>query len=322
MFEKIKNMFKKPKLRVAVLMGGPSSEHDVSLWTGKMVVSQLDKNKYEVTPITISKDRKWPTKVKDISNNFDLSFIAMHGEYGEDGTLQKLLEKHKIPYTRSTSKASRLAMDKAKFIETLRQKKINCPDSITVSRNSLKNNWLKLENFGLPLVVKPSGLGSSVGVNIVKSWGQLAPAIKTALSHDSKILVEKYIEGKELTCGALEVKGTLMALPPTEIIPKNRKFFDYKAKYTPKASLEITPPRLPENTIKEIQQTALKVYKAAGCSSYARTDMILGKDGKLYVLEINTLPGMTKTSLLPQAAKKAGFSFPQLLDIIIDNARN
>lgn len=310
---------KKRKIKVAVFMGGPSSEYEVSLWTGNNVIKYLDKNKYEALPVVVSKDGKWPLPLKEIAAHCDLAFIAMHGEYGEDGQIQSLCQKYGLPYTGSSSTASRLAIDKARFNALLAKNNIQVPPAVVVTKKTI--NLKKLENIGLPLVVKPAACGSSVGVSIVRSAGRLAPAIASAFRRGSKVLVEKYIPGRELTCGVIEKGRRLMPLPPTEIIPKTSRFFDFKAKYTPKASLEITPARLPRKLLRQVQQTALKVYKIGRCSGYARVDMILGEDNNLYVLEINTLPGLTKTSLLPQAAKKAGITFSQLLDIIISNAK-
>jgi len=301
-------------------MGGPSSEHEVSLASGKMVMKQLNSRKYAAAPIKVAKDGHWPVKLADLKNNFDIVFIAMHGEYGEDGQLQSLLEKEKILYTGSNSLVSRLAMDKEKTCRRLLKKNIKCPPFVVFKKGRLAKSCLPLVKLGLPVVVKPNNLGSSVGMSSVTNISQLLPAINKALAHSPEVMIQRFISGRELTCGVLEINGQPIALPPTEIIPKGQKLFDYRAKYTPGASQEITPARLPEKTIKQAQQITLKAYKAIGCSSYARVDMILGNDQQIYFLEINTLPGLTSTSLVPQAARAAGFNFPRLLDIIIENS--
>lgn len=293
------------KLRIAVLMGGPSAEYEISLKSGRMVLRALDKKKYIATPIVISKKGKWPVNFADFKKKFDLAFVAMHGEYGEDGTVQKILERHKIIYTGSDSQASKLGMDKIKSAAAFKKAGLAVPSS----------------GKRFPLVVKPADRGSSVGVSIINSQQELTEALKLARRYSKKILVQEFVSGRELTCGVLEIDGHPRALPPTEIIPKSTRFFDYKAKYVRGASEEITPPKVPEKVIKKIQAQALLAHKVIGASGFSRTDMIVG-DSRIYVLEINTIPGMTETSLLPQQAKAAGISFPKLLDIIIKTAWN
>ena len=319
MIKSLSNIFGKKK-KIAVLMGGPSSEHEVSLWSGKMVVKHLDRRTYQVEPIVITKDNEWPIKPKDL--DCDVAFIAMHGEYGEDGRVQSLLQKHKIPYTGSDHKASKLAMDKARTSKALEKVGLTSPSFVTFRKGNMRVNWNNLLKLGLPVVVKPVDLGSSVGTSIVRTIGKLAPAINDALQHSNKVMIQKYIKGREFTCSVVEQKGRVAALPPTEIIPKKQKFFDFKAKYTPGASKEITPPNLPKELIELIQGKAVLAHQSLGCSSYSRVDFLMDKDNRVYFLEVNTLPGLTKTSLLPQAAKKAGIDFSKILDIIIGNARN
>ncbi len=315
-----KKIMKEKKTRVTVLMGGPSSEHEVSLATGKMVIKHLDRDKYDILPIVVTKEGKWPIKIKELKDGCDVVFIAMHGEYGEDGRLQSLLEKFRIPYTGSDSRASKLAMDKKKSATVLIKKGLSCPAFSTLTKKTIKAGW-PIAHFRLPLVVKPNDRGSSVGTHVIKTLGQLAPAISNAFCFSNNVMVQDFIRGRELTCGVLEIKGKSTALPPTEIIPKQGKFFDYQSKYVAGASKEITPPKLPKEIIEKIQKTALKAHRSLKCSSYSRTDMILDDNGHLHILEVNTLPGLTRTSLIPQAAKKAGIDFSQLLDIIVNNAR-
>lgn len=284
-------------------MGGPSAEHEISLRTGRMVLEHLDKNKYQARGIVISESGHWPTSIASIKRSFDLAFIAMHGEYGEDGQVQELLERAGIKFTGSGAAASRLGMDKA------------------ASGALFQNAGLKIPPRAdkVPLVIKPSDRGSSVGVSIVKKNYEIAPAVLLAAKYSANIICQKYIQGREFTCGILETNSKAKALPPTEIIPKTN-FFDYKAKYTSGASREITPPELSVSKIKEIQRTALAAHRAIGARGLSRTDVIMDKKGVFYVLEINTLPGLTKTSLLPQEAAALGIEFPRLLEIIIENA--
>ncbi|MEK7590156.1 MAG: D-alanine--D-alanine ligase [Patescibacteria group bacterium] len=299
------------KLKVVILAGGPSSEHEVSLKTAGNVVAKLDKKKYDVEQIIISKNGEWPILPDKLAA--DVVFIAMHGAYGEDGTVQSILEKANIPYTGSDAVASKLGMDKRKSSEIFSSNGLLVPESFDVSRCKF------------PVVIKPADGGSSVGVAIVETADKLQEAIKEASKHSSEILAQEYIEGRELTCGVLDDGlGNVTALPPTEIIPVARKFFDYQAKYIAGASREVTPPDLSEKIIKTIQEIALKAHKIIGCSGMSRTDVIIKNSdpSKIYVLEINTIPGLTETSLLPQEALAAGISFSELLDRIIIAALN
>lgn len=301
------------KLRIAVLLGGPSAEYEVSLKTGKMVAENLDPERYTAQTILISKRGKWPISLATLKDNFDLAFIAMHGEYGEDGTIQAVLEHAKIPFTGSGSHASKLGMDKAASARVFAKAGLAVPQGWRI-----KNRAVRFGKY--PIVIKPADLGSSVGVSIVKTVNELLLAIELAFKHSKSVLAQQFIAGREFTCGVLEIDAKLRALPPTEIIPKASSFFDFAAKYTAGASQEITPPNLPPAKIKRLQQIALKAHKALGCRGFSRTDIIMDKTGKMFVLEINTIPGMTSTSLLPQQAAAAGISFPELLDIIVRGA--
>lgn len=293
-------------------MGGPSSEYQVSLKTGEMVLKNLNPDRYSAQAVVVDKKGRWPVRKKEFKKNFDVVFLAMHGEYGEDGTIQKILEKMRVPYTGSDSKASQLGMNKERSLKLFKKAGLAVPDFVT--------NVKKMQSIGLPLVIKPLDRGSSVGVSIVKSFGELVPAIKLARNYSSKIMAQKYIKGREYTCGVIDYGKNTIPLPPTEIIPKKSAFFDYTAKYNTGASSEITPARLPQKKIEELQELALKTHKTIRARGLSRTDFIKDQDEKFYVLEINTLPGLTETSLLPQAAKAVGINFPELLDIIIENS--
>lgn len=261
----------------------------------------------------------------------------MHGPYGEDGTIQGFLELIGIPYTGSNVTASALAMDKILSAKLFRDRGLAVPEFVSFDKQGWRKNRkplsAKIKKLGLPVVIKPINLGSSVGITIVQKPALLLKAVRLALALSPNVMAQKYIRGKELTCGVIDngIPGTEVALMPTEIIPKTSSFFDYHSKYTPGASEEITPPRLPKSIVKQIQQTALACHRTLGCSGMSRTDMILeenrkqkieNKDPKLYILEVNTIPGMTETSLLPQAAKASGITFAQLLERIIVAALN
>lgn len=309
-------------LRIVVLMGGPSAEHDVSLASARQVIRALDPQRYDVQPLLIPRDQEHALDGMRI--NADVVFIAMHGEFGEDGTIQGILEAAGIPYTGSGVLASALAFDKPRAAAVLRSAGLRVPEFVTLHTSATTEERRAATDatatFGLPLVVKPANRGSSVGVTIARTLTEVAPAIAHAFRCSDTIMLQRFIVGTEVTCGILEVDGHETALPPTEIIPRTSAFFDYDAKYTPGASEEITPARLPPETIQRVQDTALRAHRSLGCTGFSRTDMILAPDGNLFTLELNTIPGMTETSLLPQAAAAAGIPFPQLLDTIITAA--
>lgn len=326
------------KLKIGVLMGGLSSEHDVSLATGQNVIDNLDRSKYEPVAIKISKDKKWflngrLTNEAKAFRSCDIVFNALHGTFGEDGRVQALMEYHGARYTGSGICGSALAMDKLRSREIFKLSGLQVPKTLKIRRG---DNYQALLNVfvgkvtNLPVVVKPCSNGSSVGVHIVHDQNQLEKAIKTVFRLDGKVLIEEFIEGKEVTCGVLENfdNRSVAALPVTEIVPKKgHAFFNYTAKYKDGHSDEITPARLDEETANKIQEIAVKAHQILGCKAYSRTDMIIGKsldsardEHVVYVLETNTLPGLTSASLLPKAAQVAGLTFSQLLDRIITSS--
>jgi D-alanine-D-alanine ligase len=347
----------KRKLNVAVLMGGRTAEHDVSLSSGRMILQSLDRTRYNVKPITITREGKWlippgylalpdgtspeeempaGTSIvplgtgsaieRTAEEGIDVVFLALHGPYGEDGTIQGLLELADMPYTGSGVLASALAMHKVRSLQIFEQAGLR----VAAYRSFDRWQWAKHESplldqleeaLGFPCVVLPVELGSSVGVTIARDRAQLRAGIEKALDYGNEALVEEYIAGEEVTCGVL---GNLPGreptpLMPTHIIPRDHEFFDYEAKYTPGATEEITPPRLPEALIREIQRVAVIAHKSLGCVGLSRSDMRIRK-GTVYILETNTLPGMTPTSLFPQAAAAAGMTFAQVLDRLIELA--
>lgn len=310
-------------------MGGPSAEHEVSLSSGKQVLANLDKEKYQPIAVKISKTGRWQvngcwTNYADVFKKVDLAFLALHGEWGEDGKIQGLLEFHGVPYTGSNAAASALAMDKMKSRELFKLAGITTPKTLHIKKGENSSSVTKFFTSKIvkfPVVVKPCSRGSSVGVSIVVSDGLLPKAVKLAFQFDDNILIEEHIDGIEVTCGVLEnFKGQKhFALPITQITPIKRRFFDYKAKYTAGASKEITPAQIDETRYKKVQDVAIRAHQLLGCRGYSRADMIL-RNGAVYLLEVNTLPGLTRTSLLPQAAAAAGLSMLQLLDKIIETS--
>lgn len=302
------------KLTVALLAGGVSSEREVSLNSGDQVFAALDKTRYEILRFDPATDLPLLVAQADC---IDVALIILHGPCGEDGTIQGLLDLLDIPYQGSGVLGSALAMDKLVAKQLFEKAGLTVP-AYRVARAGDKQNPVAFAaELGLPLVVKPVGAGSSVGMSIVRDQADLAGALELAFAHDATLLVEQYIPGREIT-GAVLGNDDLQALPLIEIIPTDgHAFFDYHAKYTPGASREICPAPIDDQETLQCQACALAAHKALNCLGYSRTDMML-HEGRVYVLETNTIPGMTATSLLPQAAAKAGLSFTQLLDRLIE----
>ena len=304
------------KIRLALLSGGDSSEREVSLSSGNQVYNALDRDKYQITRYDPKTDLL--KLVKD-ADEIDAALLILHGPNGEDGTIQGLLELLKIPYQGAGVMGSAVAMNKVAAKKLYQQADIPIPAYLYFEKHEKIDTGICSQTLGLPLVVKPANAGSSVGIAIVNNEKELSSAIEKAFEQDSLILLEEYIRGIELTCGVLG-NIELEPLPVIEIIPGHEyDFFDYKAKYVAGATEEICPARINDAVKDQVQAFALAAHKTLFLKGYSRTDMIL-KDGKLYVLETNTIPGMTETSLYPQAAKAAGYSFPQLLDRLISLA--
>ena len=255
----------------------------------------------------------------------DVAFIAMHGPYGEDGTVQGMLELLGIPYTGSGVLASALAMDKLRSRQVLQANGIPVPAYLPVEEARWFGERAEItgrvaRDLGYPCVVKPNAVGSSIGVAIARAEASLSAAVEQALAYGGILLVEEYLRGTELTCAIVEdpATGEALALPLIEIVPR-REFFTYEAKYVPGASEEIVPARIPAPAAERSQETALRVHRTLGCEGFSRVDMFLVA-GNVLVLEANTIPGMSQGSLIPLAARAAGIGFPDLLRRVIDNA--
>ncbi|MGD9290473.1 MAG: D-alanine--D-alanine ligase [Desulfobacterales bacterium] len=302
------------KINVALLSGGISSEREVSLQSGDQVFEALDNEKYHVLRYDPKTDLE---KLVADASKIDVALIILHGPYGEDGTVQGLLDLLNIPYQGSGVLGSSIAMNKAVTKQLYEKAGLPIPPYIIWARDDNLDVDACVKQIGLPLVVKPVTGGSSVGMSIVRSESDLQTAIDKAAVYDSAVMIETYIAGTELTGGVIGNKE-LEALPIIEIIPdKTREFFDYEAKYTPGVTEEICPARITEQLTQQAQSYARIAHKALNCLGYSRTDMIL-KDQEIYVLETNTIPGMTATSLLPQAAQVGGISFSRLMDRLIE----
>lgn len=303
------------KSKVVVLMGGKTPEHEISLISGTEVAKNLSPEKYKVLSIKIPRQGiKWQT-IKKIIQQADAVFIAMHGPFGEDGTVQGMLELIGVPYTGSGVLASAIGMDKIIFRKLVKPAGIPIPKFVEIAKSESVTKVSR--SLGTPpYFVKPHNQGSSVGASVVRSKNELTLALKKAWQYSDIALVEEFLRGKEVTCGLLGNEDP-QPLPVVEIIPSG-EFFDYKSKYKDKNTREIVPARISKTLTKKLQDLAVKVHKTVGCRGFSRVDFIL-KDGKKpIVLEINTIPGLTSMSLLPKAAAAAGISYPQLLDKIIE----
>lgn len=324
--------------KIAIICGGPSHEHEVSLNSTQSILSNINSSKYDISVLYISKKLECilfkpnlenffiPTNKKSTDlfaalksiSNFDLAFLAVHGEFGEDGVLQDILEIFQIPYTGSDAFSSHLSMDKYRTNLIIKELDVLIP----------KTQLVKLKDFKdfakYPVVIKPNRAGSSVGVGIVKSSRDKSTVLKKVakdFSLNSEFLVQEFVEGLEISCGCLQKKdGSFIELPPIEIILQKSDFFDYNSKYSAGGSKEITPPvSISKKMSKKISKLACEAHKLLGCKVYSRSDFLV-KGEKIYYLETNTLPGLTSGSLIPQEAAAAGISFSKLLDFIILNS--
>lgn len=296
--------------KIAVLMGGRSQEREVSLVTGKQVAEALKTRGYDVVSLDLTENLCQILAQEKPS----CAYIALHGQFGEDGCIQGLLEILDIPYVGSGVLASAVGMDKAMAKEIFRNHSIPVPRGILLEKEQQVDPQKLAGDFGLPLVIKSNSQGSAVGVFIVKREGEIAAAIEKAFALDHQVLVEEYIAGSEITVAVLG--DPPQALPAIEIVPHN-DFYDYEAKYKPGMSDHLIPPRLPEKTIKVAQELAVRAHLSLHCRDLSRVDFRVTPQGMPYVLEINTLPGMTSTSLVPDAAKAAGISFSELVERLV-----
>jgi D-alanine-D-alanine ligase len=322
---------------ILILCGGPSSEYEVSIFTTKEILKNIDKSKFNPTIGLMNKGKqisfmspsiflsnkylkyfsfnKSLTKIKE----YDFVLISMHGEFGEDGKLQKIFERNGIKYHGSDSVSSKLCMDKYKSTKLVNKKlKILTPKTLKIKLDDIQKY-----NHTYPLFFKPNRLGSSVGAEIINNEKDLKKYLKEVKSKtfsNDYFLLQEYIKGIEVSCGVLEnKKGKFTLLPPVEILPKST-FFDYKSKYSDGGSRENCPPkRIPENNCKIISKYSKEIHKLLKCKTYSRSDYIYSNN-KIYYLETNTLPGLTKNSLLPKEVKEIGMKYSELITYLIENS--
>ena len=301
------------KTRIAVLSGGSSKERTISLKSGKAVYDALDKSKYDVMSYDPLNDLKalWNSR-----NHVDLAFILLHGKYGEDGRIQGLLDLFHIPFVGSGVLSSAMAMNKRVAKDVYRNVGLCVPKDVVLRKTEPFSLDDIKKRLGTPVVVKPVCEGSSLGISIMESDSDILAGIEKALEFDSEILLEEYVAGREITCAVLG-RHNLEALPLVEIVPEaDHRFFDFDAKYRPGETTELCPAPISSDQAETAYGLAKKAHSALQCRDWSRTDMILS-DEKFYLLETNTIPGMTETSLVPLAARGRGWDLSELLDRMI-----
>lgn len=314
------------RIRVGVLRGGPSSEYEVSLKSGAAVLKNLKEDEYHSQDIFITKDGIWhyggvPSKPEHIFKKVDVIFNALHGEYGEDGKVQHLLEIHKVPYTGSDAFSSALGMNKVLSKKVFLQHGIKTPIYKVFKKNDVSDEVIShlFKTFPIPAVVKPVQAGSSVGVTVARTLRELVQAFDLAFSIGDAVLVEEYISGREATCGVVEHwrNEPLHALIPIEIRPKASPYFDYNSKYVDGGYEYACPGNFTEDEKRNLEQLAKQAHKVLGLRHYSRSDFILHPRRGIYILEVNTLPGLTETSLVPKSVQAGGSNLPHFLDHLI-----
>lgn len=301
--------------RVALLAGGKSNEREISLASGKGAREALEAAGFPVTMIDPA-DKNDLKKL--IDEAFDVAFLCMHGKFGEDGTIQGLLDVLGIPYTCSGVWSSALAMDKSKTKIFYERNNVPTPPSLTVFKDDAIDVAEVVKKLGSNVVVKPATEGSAIGVFIVNGEEEIVEALRRAFEIDSEVLIERYVKGREFTVAVLGNKDAV-AFPVIEIVPKS-DFYDFESKYAPGGSQHICPANIPDDLASRLKDAAVAAHVALSCSGTSRSDFLMEEDGTFWVLETNTIPGMTATSLLPDAASAAGMTFPELCTKLIEFA--
>ncbi len=301
------------KIRIAVLSGGWSKERSVSIKSGKAVLGALDEKKYHIVSFDPKEDLNvlWQQR-----KQLDLVFNLLHGKFGEDGRIQGLLEIFGIPFVGSGVLASAMAMNKRVTKEVYRNVGLQVPEDIILKKGEAFSIDKIISVLGTPIVIKPVSEGSSIGISIMENERDIGAGIEKAFQFDLEVVLEEYISGREITCAVLGGKE-LETLPLVEIMPKDtHRFFDFDAKYTPGETTEICPAKIESHLQTRAFEIAKNAHRALNCKDWSRTDMIV-RDNEIYLLETNTIPGMTETSLVPLAAKGKGWTLRDLLDRMI-----
>ncbi len=303
------------KLRVGVIFGGKSAEHEVSIVSARNIIKALDRKKYKVIPIHIKRTERWLLDRKTL-NKVDFIFPVIHGTYGEDGTLQGLLKFSGLPFVGAGVLGSAIGMDKDISKKLLKEAGIPVAKFITVYPNEKISYKQSLKKLGLTMFIKPANAGSSVGISRVKNEKEFKKGAAEALKYDSKIIIEEAIIGREIECAVLGNDAPIVSAPG-EIILK-QDFYSYKAKYIDEDCAELgIPAKVSKEILKRIKQTAVKTFRTLNCEGMARVDFFLKKNGDLLVNEINTIPGFTSISMYPKLWEASGLPLPKLLDKLI-----
>lgn len=310
------------KMRVAVLQGGRSGEHEISLRSARSIIGAMDKERYEVLEYFISKEGRWqpgPILPEPGANpGIDVVFPALHGTFGEDGTVQGLLELAALPYVGPGVLASSASMDKEVTKRLCVERGLPVVEYVTLFRGDLKVGEVE-RRLDYPVFVKPANLGSSVGISKARSREELQAALELAAQYDSKVIVERAIDGQEIECAVLGNEEP-QASTPCEILP-SREFYDYDDKYVLDAAEFLLPANLAPEETAEVRRLAVEAYQAAGCEGMARVDFLAeGSSGNIYISEINTIPGFTSISMFPRMWEHDGLALPKLIDRLIELA--
>jgi D-alanine-D-alanine ligase len=315
-------------IRVAVLMGGRSSEHEISLASARSVIAALDPARYQTTVLEIGRDGRWalpsgegrslpvPTQgaTPAVLGEVDVVFPVLHGPFGEDGTVQGLLELAGVPYVGAGVLASALCMDKDLFKAVMRD------NAIPVTRNvTLRNGDAPESPFGFPVFVKPARLGSSVGISKAHDGDELVEAVKLAFRHDEKVLVEEFVDGIEVECGVLGSREAQQASIPGEIVA-HAEWYDYAAKYDEGGMELVVPPRITEEQAARVQELSVRAFVATECEGMARADCFVRSDGEVLVNELNTIPGFTPTSVYAKLFEASGIAYGELVERLVQLA--
>jgi len=323
---------------IALLAGGYSGEYVISIKTAETIQNNLDAARYNVYKIIVTKDgwtydhngqqievdkNDFSLTVDDTKIIFDCVFIAIHGTPGEDGRIQGYLDMLNIPYTSCNSIVSALTFNKSYCNKVVKAfNVVNIANSVHLIKGEPYSMGAILDQLRLPVFVKPNESGSSLGVSKVKDVGSLLPAIEKAFKEDNQVLIEEFIEGRELTIGVYKTNGRMQALPATEIESKN-EFFDYEAKYTPGVTNEITPARIDNSLKEQLENKACHIYRHLNCRGVVRMDFILEKEsGKLFFLEVNTMPGQSENSIVPQQVRAAGKTLMDFYGEVLEDCMN
>ena len=309
-------------MNIAVLMGGTSGEREISLRSGAAVSRALRDSAHEVLEVDVGP--RVVEQLLELQGRVDVAFVMLHGRLGEDGTVQGLLELLGIPYTGSGVMASAMAMDKRMSKQVFRSNAIPVADDVTVSAADVASLGLEKAaegvslDLGFPCMVKPNREGSTLGVSRARNREELEEALKVAMEYDDLALIERYVEGREMTVGLIGEEPKV--LPVLEVVA-SKGVYDYECKYTKGMTEYIVPAPIREDLGRELQRLALRAHLALGCEGFSRVDFMLDSEGRPYCLEVNTIPGMTELSLIPKAAAAAGFTFTQVVETVLGTAR-